>query len=142
MNVWETNLRMRTRLGGIGGMRVLPMICRNIRNNIFIYKNIYKKHIDNNNGIITGNRNTSERTGTFLTEMFRQCSGYPVFRIIATGLVNQGLQPISEKSCSGLFRFQIHTIQQGETQPGWGSIAIPLFIVPDVPPNRWAHASF
>lgn len=120
MNVWETNPHIRRRLGGIGGMRVLPTNCRNIRNIIYINKNIYKKQIDNRNSIITDNRNTPERPGTFLPLLFRQCSSYPVFRNIATGLVNQAFQPISEKSCSGLFRLRINSIQQGETQAGWG----------------------
>ncbi|MEZ0507310.1 hypothetical protein ACAW55_16250 [Pseudomonas sp. Env-94] len=142
MNVWETDPHMREHLGGIVGMRVLPMNCRNIRNIIYINKNIHKKQIDNRNLIITDNRNIPERPGTFLPLLFRQCSGYPVFRNIATGLVNQALQPISEKSCSGLFRLQSHSTQQGGN-PSWrGFTAIPLFIVPDVPPNQWAHASF
>jgi hypothetical protein len=128
MNVWETDPHMRGYLGEIGGMRVLPMICRNIRNIIYIYKNIYKKQIDNRNLIITANRNTLEHPGTFLTLLFRQCSGYPVFRNIATGLVNQAFQPFSGKSCSGLFRLQIHTLQLGKIQAGRGIQPFPFFL--------------
>lgn len=128
MNVWETNLHKRARLGGIGGMRVLPMICRNIRNIIYFYKNIYKKHIDSKHHVIADNRNTPERTGTFLAELFRQCSGYPIFRNIATGLINQALQTINGKTCSGLFRLQIHTLQLGGIQAGRGVQPSPSFL--------------
>ena len=68
MNVWETDPHMREHLGGIVGMRVLPMNCRNIRNIIYINKNIYKKQIDNRNLIITA-------TGTYrnVPEHFYLC---------------------------------------------------------------------
>lgn len=118
MNVGEIKVRMWGRLGIIGEMRVLPMTCRNIRNIIYIYKNIYKKQIDNKTYLITTSRNIPERTGTFPDELFRECSGYPVFRNIATSLTSQGFQPISEKKCSGMFRLLVNGLRTVTTQAG------------------------
>lgn len=118
MNVGEIKVRMWRRLVVIGEMRVLPMICRNIRNIIYLYKNIYKKQIDKKKHLVTTSRNIPERTGTFSAELFRGCSGYPVFRNIATSLTNQGFQPISEKKCSGMFRLLVNGLRTVKTQAG------------------------
>ncbi|WP_414880260.1 hypothetical protein [Pseudomonas sp. IT-P100] len=118
MNIAETNLRMRGRIGVIEEMRVWPTTCRNIRNIICIYKNIYKKHIDNKKHIIANCRNIPERAGTFPAELFRECSGYPVSRNIATSLTSQGFQPISQKKCSGMFRRMVNGLRTLKTQAG------------------------
>lgn len=97
-------------------MRVLAMMVRNIRNIINIYKNIYKKHIDNQHPLITRSRNIAEHAGTFFAALFRKCSGYRFSRNIATALMNQGLQPIREKKCSGMFRLWVQLSQQPKPQ--------------------------
>ena len=116
MNVGGMKIRVKAGTGRFSEMRVFPAMYWNIRNIINIYKNIYIKHIDKHHSPITASRNNLERTGTFFTALFQKCSGNPVFRNIAPGLVNQGLQPIKEKSCSDMFRLQTHNLKAAEKQ--------------------------
>lgn len=120
MNVGGMKVRVKAVTGHFAEMCVLPPMCRNNRNIINIYKNIYIKHIDKQHASITASRNTLEHTGTFFEALFQKCSSNPVFLNIATALGNKGLQPISEKTCSGMFRLQGHNLRTARTQAGPG----------------------
>lgn len=109
-------VRVRGGTGIFDGMRVSTMMSRNIRNIINIYKNIYKKHIDNQLNPTTLNRNIAEHAGTFFVALFRKCSGHGFSRNIATGLTDKGLQLIDEKKCSGLFRLWTRIAQKPKPQ--------------------------
>lgn len=94
--------------GGLVGvfneMRVWPLTWRNIWNTYINIENIYKKHIDKQLSLSLMTRTPLEHTGTFFRELFRKCSGNPFFRNTPQSLIDQGLQPIREKSCSTMFR--------------------------------------
>ena len=120
MNVGVMNVRVKSNTGHFAGLCVLPLSCRNIRNNINIYKNIYIKHTYSKHSPITDNRNILEHTGTFFMALFRKCSGSAIFQNIATALVIQGLQPFSGKKCSGMFRLQVHKPRTAKTHGGRG----------------------
>lgn len=120
MNVGGMKVRVKAGTGRFAEMCVFPAMCRNIRNIMNIYKNIYIKHTDKQHTTITASRNILEHTGTFFESLFQKCSSNPVFRNIATALGNKGLQPISEKTCSGMFRLQGHKLRTARTHTGRG----------------------
>ncbi|QZA96429.1 hypothetical protein K3369_22175 [Pseudomonas mandelii] len=97
------------------GMRVWPLCGRNIWNMNIYKENTYKKHIDKQRHPINQDRNTLDHTGTSFRSLFRKCSTKAIFRNASPALVNQGLQRISRKSRSAMFRLGVGSSNHTES---------------------------
>jgi len=115
MNVLGIKRRVQGQTSVFTGMRVWPLTWRNIWN-INIYKeNIYKKQIDKQHSPITLDRNTLDHTGTSFGCLFYKCSAKGVCRNNSAALVDQGLQQISKKSRSAMFRLGVPSAYRPES---------------------------
>lgn len=115
MNVLGMKRRVREQTGVFDGMRVWPLTWRNIWNMNIYKKNIYKKQIDKQHSPITPDRNTLDHIGTSFGCLFHKCSAKGVCRNNSAALVDQGLQQISKKSRSAMFRLGLQSTDRAES---------------------------
>lgn len=115
MNIGGMKTCVKAITGCFAKMRVATLKYRNIRNNMYIYKKIYKKQVDNQQPLRVIGRNMSEHTGTFFIKGFRHCSGKTPHRNTPTAFTNQGLQKNRPNKRSGMFRLWMHIAQRVES---------------------------
>lgn len=115
MSVLGINRRVRGKTCAFEEMCVCPLTGWNIWNINICKENIYKKQIDKQRLPITPDRNTLDHTGTSFRCLFHKCSAKGVCRNNAAVLIDQGLQRISGKDRSAMFRLGVPSIYRPES---------------------------
>ena len=115
MNVLGIKRRVQGQISVFTGMRVWPLTWRNIWNLNIYKKNIYKKQIDKQHPPITPDRNMLDHTGTSFDCLFYKCSAKGVCWNNSAALVYQGLQQISKKFRSAMFRLGLQSTDRAES---------------------------